>query len=140
MVKRGHSEENQDFSETEKSSKKISQREMQEMLIDNFVGLQRAMTNMSIKFEGLSEQMRKLLEIFELSAKNFVTQNSSGDSDKDVLDKINSLLEQNKTIAKGLVLLEEKLRGREPPVSENTDYQKSVMTDFKPKQLPSQRI
>jgi hypothetical protein len=111
--------------------KKMSSREMQEILIENFVGLQRAMTNLSIKFEGLSDQISKLLEIFELSAKNFSSQNV-GD-DKLIVDKLNSLLDQNKTIARGLVVLEEKLRGQSP----SYDQEPSQSQDSRrPKPLP----
>ncbi|MDO8517370.1 MAG: hypothetical protein Q7S33_04575 [Nanoarchaeota archaeon] len=91
------------------SQKKLSQIETQELLIENFVGLQKAMTNMSIKFENLTDQMVKLLEIFELSARSFVKE-TSDKGNKDLLNKIDSLLDQNKTIAKGLILIEDQLR------------------------------
>ena len=93
--------------------KKMTAREREELLIENFVGLQHAMTNMSIKFGGLSDNIAKLLQVFEEAAKGFI----SGDrvDDKDMLKKIDSLLDQNKTIAKGLVLMEGKLRGRAEP-------------------------
>ena len=90
--------------------KKMTAKEREELLIENFVGLQHAMTNMSIKFGGLSDNISKLLQVFEESAKNFVS--GGKPDDKDMLNKINSLLEQNKTIARGLVLMEGKLRGR----------------------------
>ncbi len=89
---------------------KMTAKEREELLIENFVGLQHAMTNMSIKFSALSDNISKLLQVFEESAKNFV---SGGKPDDDeMLKKIDSLLNQNKTIAKGLVLMEGKLRGR----------------------------
>ena len=78
--------------------KKMTAREREELLIENFVGLQHAMTNLSIKFGTLSDNITKLLMVFEESAKNFM-QGGKGD-DKDLLKKINSLLDQNKTIAK----------------------------------------
>ena len=90
--------------------KKMTAREREELLIENFVGLQHAMTNMSIKFGGLSDNIVKLLTIFEEAAKSFASGGRS--DDKDLLNKIDSLLNQNKTIAKGLVLMEGKLRGR----------------------------
>ena len=90
--------------------KKMTAREREELLIENFVGLQHAMTNLSVKFGSLSDNISKLLQVFEEAAKNFVSGGKS--DDKDMLKKINSLLDQNKTIAKGLVLMEGKLRGR----------------------------
>ncbi|MBT3397570.1 hypothetical protein HOA55_03740 [archaeon] len=118
--------------------KKMTAREREELLIENFVGLQHAMTNLSIKFGTLSDNITKLLMVFEESAKNFM-QGGKGD-DKDLLKKINSLLDQNKTIAKGLVLMEGKLRGRSDtqPMPQAAPMQPSISTlRPKPKPLPS---
>jgi hypothetical protein len=144
--------------------KKLTAREREELLIENFVGLQHAMTNMSIKFGALSDNISKLLQIFEESAKNFVS--GGRPDDEEMLKKIDSLLNQNKTIAKGLVLMEGKLRGRSevtpgapasapnaspaavsvPPRIENTPQKPAVMqpsispgnpSTFNPKPLPS---
>ena len=90
--------------------KKMTAKERENLLIENFVGLQHAMTNMSVKFGMLSDNISKLLQVFEEAAKNFVSGGKV--DDKDMLKKIDSLLDQNKTIAKGLVLMEGKLRGR----------------------------
>lgn len=95
------------------AKKRMTAREREELLIENFVGLQKAMTNLSIKFETLSENISNLLRVFEISAKTIVS-GSSSESDKELLKKIDSLLDQNKTIAKGLVLMEEKVRNRTP--------------------------
>jgi hypothetical protein len=118
--------------------KKMSAREREELLIENFVGLQHAMTNMSIKFGALSDNISKLLQVFEEAAKNFVSGGKS--DDKDMLNKIDSLLNQNKTIAKGLVLMEGKLRGRaeEPPKAQpRVGMPSSGMPSARPKPLPS---
>ena len=92
--------------------KKMTAREREELLIENFAGLQHAMTNLSIKFGGLSDNIVRLLNVFEESAKGFAS--GGRVDDKDLLKKIDSLLDQNRTIAKGLVLMEGKLRGRVP--------------------------
>jgi len=120
--------------------KKMTAREREELLIENFVGLQHAMTNMSIKFGSLSDNLTKLLQVFEESAKNFVSGGKS--DDKDMLNKIDSLLNQNKTIAKGLVLMEGKLRGRseEPQVMQPRSgmvQPRSEMPHSRPRPLPS---
>jgi hypothetical protein len=118
--------------------KKMSAREREELLIENFVGLQHAMTNLSIKFGTLSDNITGLLRVFEEAARNFITGDKS--DDKDMLKKIDSLLDQNKTIAKGLVLMEEKLRGRaETPKHMQPapkPMQPSIMPT-RPKPLPS---
>ena len=113
--------------------KKMTARAREELLIENFVGLQHAMTNMSIKFGSLSDNISKLLQVFEEAAKNFVSGGRS--DDKDMLNKIDSLLTQNKTIAKGLVLMEGKLRGRSEEVPNMPP--RSEMPQSRPKPLPS---
>jgi hypothetical protein len=92
--------------------KRMSASEREELLIENFVGIQHAMTNLSIKFGTLSDNISKLLTVFESAAKNVMEGTGNPQDNEDMLSKINSLLDQNKTIAKGLVLMEGKLRGR----------------------------
>ena len=116
--------------------KKMTAREREELLIENFVGLQHAMTNMSIKFGALSDNISKLLQIFEESAKNFMSGGRS--DDEEMLGKINSLLDQNKTIAKGLVLMEGKLRGRsEEPQGMQSMPPSPEVSPMRPKPLPT---
>ena len=112
--------------------KKMTARERDELLIENFVGLQHAMTNMSVKFGELSNNISKLLQIFEESAKNFIS--GGKNDDQEMIKKIDSLLNQNKTIAHGLVLMEGKLRvkAEEPQETHNRIETPSV----KPRPLP----
>jgi len=112
------------------AKKKMTAREREELLIENFVGLQHAMTNLSIKFGSLSDNMSKLLQVFEEAAKGFASTGKT--DDKDLLRKIDSLLGQNKTIAQGLVLMEGKLRGR----SEQVPMPSQEMPRPAPKPLP----
>lgn len=113
IISNEKAKENKESPISERNQKKMSSKEREEALIENFVGLQKAMTNLSIKFESLAGQIAKLLEIFEQAAKSFLTsKQESPEETKDMLNKINSLLEQNKTIARGLVLMEEKLRSK----------------------------
>jgi hypothetical protein len=116
-------------------AKKMTAREREELLIENFVGLQHAMTNMSIKFGALSDNISKLLQVFEESAKNFASGGKT--DDKDMLNKINSLLEQNKTIARGLVLMEGKLRGRAEAPQAAMTQSRMEAAPARPRPLPS---
>lgn len=108
--------------------KRMTAAEREEMLIENFVGLQHAMTNLSIKFGSLSDNISNLLMVFEEAARNFAEGGPGMKDNQDMIKKINSLLEQNKTIARGLVLMEGKLRGRgnesvqQNPTSTVTNY------------------
>lgn len=81
---------------------------VQKILIENFVSLQEVMANLSEKLNNLTEQISKLLGLFEESAKAFMEKDikiMGGGSDKDISDKIDKLLEQNKIIARGITLL-----------------------------------
>ncbi|MBT3642819.1 hypothetical protein HN604_01710 [archaeon] len=91
--------------------KQMTAREREQLLIENFVGLQHAMTNLSMKFGNLSQNIQTLLQVFEEAAKNFM-QGPTQKDNEGMLKKIDSLLDQNKTIAKGLVLMEENLRNK----------------------------
>lgn len=83
----------------------------EKILVENFVSLQRVMTNLSLKFDNLASQISKLLELFEISAKTLVNKDFSlekGDKEnKGVIAKLDNLIGQNKIIARGLTLMHE---------------------------------
>jgi len=81
-----------------------------DMLAENFVGLQHAMTNLSIKFGEMSQNITKLLSVFEEAAKDLA--NTEKQVDSAFERKLDALIDQNKTIAKGLVLMDGKLKGQ----------------------------
>ena len=90
-----------------------SAKEIELALIENFVNMQKVLTNLTIKFDILSENITKLLQLFEISAKSFIRKLEEGPEpkeDKELLRKLDTLLDQNKTIAKGLTLIEEKIK------------------------------
>ena len=94
--------------------------DFEQTLLDNFVNLQKVLTNLAIKFDGLSDQISKILQLFEISAKSFAEKHLESGVDEGSLDKLDTLLEQNKIIAKGIMLMEEKMRtkpvlGQNPP-------------------------
>ncbi len=91
-----------------------SSNEIEEKLLHNFVELQKIHTNLAEKFDKLSNQISELLSLFEMTARSFSSQPGviATEKDKEFLDKIDKLLDQNKTIAKGLTLMEAKMRER----------------------------
>lgn len=93
-----------------KSDKNI---EVNKVLLENFVELQKALTNLAIKFEDLSSNISRQLELFELAAKSFADKpiNTPG-VDQEFLKKLDSLLDQNKTISKAITMMEERVRNR----------------------------
>ncbi|MCL5018516.1 MAG: hypothetical protein M1416_01980, partial [Candidatus Pacearchaeota archaeon] len=77
--------------------------------------LQKVMTNLAVKFDNLSDQISKLLGLFEISAKTLAEKGATGE-DKKMLEKLDSLLDQNKVIAKGIALLHERAMPAEQEV------------------------
>lgn len=102
-----------------KSAKKkaMTKGELEEALIDNFVNMQKVLTNLTVKFDDLSKNISKMLELFEIAAKSFAEKESKKPSDIDTefIKKLDALLDQNKTISKGIMLMEEKVRQRNMP-------------------------
>lgn len=127
MIKRG-AERDKEISKEEstgissmsgmnKPAKKLTKTQLDEALIENFVGLQRVLTNLSIKFDSLSDNISKLLQLFEISARSFmekqgVKSTQDVERDKEFLNKLNTLIDQNKTLARGLTFMGEKVRER----------------------------
>ena len=85
--------------------------DVNKVLVQNFASLQHVMTTLAEKFDKLGSQISKLLELFEASAKTLAEKDLQIDKAKDskvMSNKLDSLLDQNKTIAKGLTMLHEK--------------------------------
>jgi len=84
----------------------------EKILIENFVALQHVMTNLAVRFDNLSGEISKLLELFEIAAKTLAEKGPVPITDDKtnikITEKLDSLLEQNKIIAKGITLLHEK--------------------------------
>ncbi len=77
-------------------------------LVENFIGLQKVMTNFAMKFDNLANQISKLLELFEISAQTLAKKDISlgkEQIDPKMVNKLDSLLDQNKIIARSLTLL-----------------------------------
>ena len=138
------------------SAKVVQVRTMgvEKILIENFVSRQKVMTNLSLRFDNLASQISKLLELFEISAKNLAHKDFSLEKEdknnKEVIVKLDSLLGQNKIIAKGLTLMHEanspqlnkpqqpknlmeqrKNRGEQRQPVEANEYQKSISSNQK---------
>lgn len=97
---------------------------IEKILVQNFVSLQEVMTNLSIKFDSLSKGIAQLLGLFEKSAsalmeKDLLVTDLKKDEKKEketkeIIEGLNRLLEQNKVLARGLILLHESNQGYKP--------------------------
>ncbi len=119
------------------------QEDLQHKLIENLVSLQKVHTDLAEKFTNLSDQIANLLGLFEMAAHTFARnpENQSNEKDKEFLEKIDKLLDQNKVLAKGLMMMEGRMRERlygssrpmgmsttELPQSSTDDMEPSAMT------------
>lgn len=72
-----------------------------EVLVDNFVGLQKAMVNVSVKFGELTERIDKLLDIYQKAADIFVQkQITESDRQDNLTRKVDVVMEQNKVLSR----------------------------------------
>ncbi|MEK6847774.1 MAG: hypothetical protein AABX50_01455 [Nanoarchaeota archaeon] len=88
-------------------------------LIENFIGLQRVMVNLSNKFDNLSSQISKLLDLFEISAKALAKKefSSSGNLETErVMERLDNISQQAGLIGKGLALIHEVGTENERPI------------------------
>ena len=69
-------------------------------LIENSVGLQKVLADVSVNLNRLTKEISELLDLFKEAAKTVEEGKESG-----INSKIDSIAEQNKTIAKSLALL-----------------------------------
>lgn len=95
------------------TSKKSSS--IEKAILENFVEIQKVMVDLSVKLGDLSSKISRLLDLFENTAKNMSKKDFEGDN-KDIIKKMDSLLEQNKTIAKGLSMMYENTTEQPKPV------------------------
>ena len=101
------------------SETKLKEKNVERILIENFVSLQKVMTNLSVRFDELSNQISKLLELFEISANALAKKDinfTKPMDEKKIMDKLESIVDQNKTIARGLTLMHERVGGEEEKI------------------------
>jgi hypothetical protein len=130
-----------DKSKEKKSIREKKDKELEKILINNFVSLQKVMVNLSIKFDGLTTQISRLLELFETSAKvlaekDFDLEKNNKENIK-ILEKLETVLEQNRTIARGLTLMHDKIN---EPTPASQGYFPSQMNQVNPRYPPMQQL
>lgn len=93
---------------------------------ENSIAVQKVLVRISEKLDNLTNQLTELLGLFEKASNAFSSQQGISErkieetvikegreksKEEDALiNKLDSLIDQNKTIAKGLMLLEQKMR------------------------------
>lgn len=103
---------------------------VEDKLVENLIQLQKVHADLAVKFDKLSNQISTLLTLFEASARTIANNPAVGATEKDkaFLDKIDKLLDQNKLIAKGLTLMDGRMRDRlhiNTPAPQTQSFQNS---------------
>lgn len=97
-----------------------------EQLVHNNIALQDKTAELITSIKELTKRMDDMVKIFEEAAKNI-----KEGTDKPLMDKLQGLLDQNQTIAKGLVLLEKYVREKSA-----MGGPQQFQPQFQPKPLP----
>lgn len=115
-------------------------RNKEKVLVDNFISLQKVMVTLSTRVDDLTKKISGLLELFEVSAKTLAEKDIKylrSEEIKDIIEKMNTLLDQNKIIARGLTLVHERVSESEANESMRV-YHPAVYPP--PVNLPPQKI
>ena len=90
---------------------------LDKILIENFVSLQRVLTNLAVNVDNLSNRISKLLDLFEISAKALAEKDfDMQEENTELKEKLDNLIDQNKILARGMALMHERIpREQFPP-------------------------
>jgi len=103
--------------------KKSTKDDIIHQLAENNIALQEKNTELIISIKELTKKIDSMVTIFEEAAKHI-----KEGTDRPLMEKLQGLLEQNKTIAKGLILLEKYVREK--------SVAGTATQPFQPKPLP----
>jgi len=132
MDKKRKTEEN--LVTPEEKQEKLGKEEKLDLLIKNTISLQKVITDLASDVTSLNADIKKMLNLFEEANKAFKEGKFQAPAAMagDLPEKINQLIEHNKIIAKGIVLLEDFLKEKISAQTDNT-------VKFQPKPLPEYR-
>ena len=87
------------------------------LLLENSIALQGVLTNLAVSLDRLSKSMEKMLDVFKENSMAIGEDKASSEvreaREKELVDRLDNLIEQNRTIAKGLVLLESSIKEKD---------------------------
>lgn len=106
-----------------KGSKSSKTEELISALVENELSMQKKTVELINTFNVLSQRIDKFLGVFEKAASRI----ERGEIEEPLAKKLEALIEQNKTIARGLLLLERYVRekttvGFAPPQKMKTEF------------------
>lgn len=88
-----------------------------DLLIENSVALQHVLTDVASSLNQLTKEMRQLVDLFKEAGKTIGEEKAShainNEDKRAVVEKLDTLMDQNRTIARGLVLLESSMKEKD---------------------------
>ncbi len=108
----------------------------QDLLLDNFVLLQKTLVETAAALKEVNTKITNMLELFEEASRTF---QSGKKPSTNVLDKLDSIEEQNQVIAKTLLLLQKQLKEKEKYGITKAGLEPSIITKKKKKSRKSKR-
>jgi len=88
------------------------------ILIENSVKLQNSLADTLIVMNRLLKQQAEMVEIFKEASKHINDMEVKDENLKPLINRLDDLLNQNRTIAKGLILLEKYVKERATPIQQ----------------------
>lgn len=104
---------------------KVSQEKLVEQLIRNNISLQKKSADLLVAINTLTKKVDSLLNVFEKAAEEI----KKGEVEEPLSKRLEALIEQNKTIARGLLLLEKYIREK-TAFSSPSFPEKRIKTEF----------
>lgn len=95
--------------------KRLSKQNIIDQLVKNNVILQQKSADLLQNMNTLNKNMTNLVNIFQKAAENI----DRGDEKEPLTFKLQQLLDQNRQLARGLLLLEQYIKQRTPQPSKN---------------------
>jgi len=115
-----------------KEEKIVESRNTEKLLFENYVELQKVLTSLAVNIDALSKRIDKLVGLFEQSVKTVAEKDFQEETkNRQVQDKLEMLINQNKIIAQGVSLIHE--GAPEMPRETNQYFPE-------PNQMPPQRV
>lgn len=116
------------------AKKEVKNKSDIDLLLENSILLQKTITKLAVELKKLNRKVSSMLELFEDASEAFKQSGGIAVPERtieteEIVEKIDKLIKQNKTIAKGILLLEESFR------KQKTE-EKSEESKYKPKPLP----
>ena len=105
---------------TTQDPKRTTKQNIIDRLVENNVKLQQVNTNLLISVDNMTKKVDELVQIFKKAAEHI----EKGEIKEPLARKLADLLEQNKRIAKGLILMEKFMKEKEGyPQEKKEEYQ-----------------